>query len=488
MIFSPKLDVAGYTVAAAQFRPECLGTALNCWGVYVNPKDTDATNMYGVNIVPDFASTTRNWYGLYSSKHYGTILGGRNLAGKFLGGIEADEIQATGQLNGTNLLVKENANITNNLAVQNKIYANSDIYANNDIRMLYNKYIYMGAYTQISSSFDMRIGILANTDKITGLDFKNENNAGWVRLITRDNNNNYAFFGTSGTSVTGNFLGVPRSKYSYLAQTGSNKGLAIGTLGNANLVLGTNDKATTYITPAGNFNHTGYMNVVGAVTAIGSTSTPSILAPYVSVYIYNNGGTYVGRLIPYNNPNYLDMAFGAWNGGNPNIMLTKEGKVGIGLGKVNATLQVGGTIIAEGVVPHGNATDTLGNNSHYWESLYVVNAKAVNYLDKTPAYTKGTEAALNEILSIETKDGKINHDTLDFTKTTVTECVEYKTIKVKSSNCEVGESCEYDTEVCVKTEEKEYRDLGKTITLLVEAVKELKKENDRIRENQITTR
>jgi len=87
------------------------------------------------------------------------------------------------------------------------------------------------------------------------------------------------------------------------------------------------------------------LDVIGAVkanqiVATGTGTHPSIANGYVELYMYNNGGNYVGRVFAYTGSTYKDLAIGDWNGGNPNIMLKVGGNVGINYGNPDAKLSV----------------------------------------------------------------------------------------------------------------------------------------------------
>lgn len=221
-------------------------------------------------------------------------------------------------------------------------------YLSGDLNMDYNNDINLGSLSPISASFDPSILVQANTNLIGGLDFKNTNNAGWVRFITRDNNNNYMFMGQAGTSVAGTFLGVNRATNGYLMQTGT-EGLAVGTNGNSNLTLGTNDNARLSIQGNGFANYNGDFKVNGYLIGAGTGGGfPSVSSGYVVLYAYDNAGTPTGRVLPYDGSSYIDLAIGDWNGGNPNIMLKTGGKVGIGVGLPTTQLEVAGVVNATG--------------------------------------------------------------------------------------------------------------------------------------------
>ncbi|MCA9487829.1 MAG: hypothetical protein KC516_02600 [Nanoarchaeota archaeon] len=80
------------------------------------------------------------------------------------------------------------------------------------------------------------------------------------------------------------------------------------------------------------------------VLATGSGAHPSIANGYVELYVYNDGGTYTGRVLPYTGSSYIPLAIGDWNSGNPNIYLDTGGNVGIGKKPGTYKLDVGGNL------------------------------------------------------------------------------------------------------------------------------------------------
>jgi hypothetical protein len=67
-------------------------------------------------------------------------------------------------------------------------------------------------YSQIDTvSFDMAVGIAANSSLISGLDFKNFNNAGQVRLMARNDQNDYLAINSYGSAASGTLFGVNRT-------------------------------------------------------------------------------------------------------------------------------------------------------------------------------------------------------------------------------------------------------------------------------------
>jgi len=118
------------------------------------------------------------------------------------------------------------------------------------------------------------------------------------------------------------------------------------------------------------------------------------------------------------------------------------------------------------------------NQSTSGISLWVsANVSAAGYTDRTPYWSGTAEEALNELILVDGINGEIDHTSLpDFTRTTYlagydTECTEV---------CEFLD--EQEAEVCWDecTDTPVYadgRDIGATVTMLVEAVKALQAEN-----------
>ncbi|MFH1972798.1 MAG: hypothetical protein ABIJ18_04955, partial [archaeon] len=110
-------------------------------------------------------------------------------------------------------------------------------------------------------------------------------------------------------------------------------------------------------------------------------------------------------------------------------------------------------------------------------SLWVsANVSAAGYTDRTPYWTGTSEEALTELTAIQGVNGEIDHSSLpEFTQTTF--------ISSYTETC--NEVCETIEEEYTCWDECEQvpvysggRDIGATTTMLVEAVKALKAEND----------
>jgi len=108
---------------------------------------------------------------------------------------------------------------------------------------------------------------------------------------------------------------------------------------------------------------------------------------------------------------------------------------------------------------------------------------ADSYSDHTKYWSGTSQQALNEILQITAENGKLNHESIpEFTKTYIPQ---YKTITIE--NCHMEEK----KEVCEQVEKRVIdgytigRDIGATVTLLIETVKELNQKIEEL-ETRIT--
>jgi hypothetical protein len=131
-------------------------------------------------------------------------------------------------------------------------------------------------------NFDMALGIAADTSLISGLDFKNFNSTGQVRLMARNNQNDYIAINTYGTTAAGTLFGINRTNIHAIFGQGtfdSTKKLAIGTFNVGDLILGTNNTERMRIFAGGNvaINTTtdaGFrLDVNGTARFIGNTQT-----------------------------------------------------------------------------------------------------------------------------------------------------------------------------------------------------------------------
>jgi hypothetical protein len=152
----------------------------------------------------------------------------------------------------------------------------------------------------------------------------------------------------------------------------------------------------------------GQARTNGAFIANGTTTLPTTIGNYTSMYYYETG--HAGRLLAYDGTNYRDLAIGDWNSGNPNIMLKTGGNVGIATGSPQNKLNVLGDINATTSIFSQGKNLTLGydyalNSSTSGSANW--NANYSTYLTK-PTWTiayNGTLAktdATNTFSSIQT--------------------------------------------------------------------------------------
>jgi hypothetical protein len=93
-------------------------------------------------------------------------------------------------------------------------------------------------------NFETALGISSNSALISGMDFKNFNSVGQVRLMARNDANDYLALNSFGSSAIGTLFGTNRSNANSLFSVGSldqTKKLLIGTFNNGDVILGTNN-------------------------------------------------------------------------------------------------------------------------------------------------------------------------------------------------------------------------------------------------------
>jgi hypothetical protein len=112
------------------------------------------------------------------------------------------------------------------------------------------------AYAQINNTdFDIALGIAANTALIGGMDFKNFNSAGQVRLLARNNSDDYVAINTYGSTATGTLFGINRTNIHAVFGQGAfepSKKLVVGTFNAGDLILGTNNVERMRVFAGGN--------------------------------------------------------------------------------------------------------------------------------------------------------------------------------------------------------------------------------------------
>ena len=132
---------------------------------------------------------------------------------------------------------------------------------------------------------------------------------------------------------------------------------------------------------------------------------------YIELYVYDNEGTKVGRVLPYTGSSYIDLAIGDWNSGNPNIMLKTGGDVGIGVGNPQNKLDVEGglavgatysgtsTAPSNGAIIEGNVgigTTTPSQKLEVSNSTQGITLSPTNGIDNSPLIntTSGTNVTI----------------------------------------------------------------------------------------------
>jgi len=209
------------------------------------------------------------------------------------------------------------------------------------------------------------------------------NSDGSYNVVVGSDNNNIAtgvrsyctYIGTQITSSSGN-------KTNEIV-IGSG---AIGK-GDNTTVIGKSATVYTYLfgnVSIGTSTPSNPLDVTGAIISRykANPSWPVDLNGYVATYVYDNSGTKVGRILPYNGSAYIDLAIGDWNSGNPNIMLKNGGNVGIGIGNPTVKFDVNGTIrsnsqlistVALGTAPLAvtSATKVVNLNSDMLDDYHI---------------------------------------------------------------------------------------------------------------------
>jgi hypothetical protein len=115
--------------------------------------------------------------------------------------------------------------------------------------------ITLGNFSNISGSFDMALGMNVDTSLISGMDFKNSNTSGQVRLLARNDQDDYLVMNTFGSGNTATFFGQQGRYISSIFSQGANdtdKMLAIGTYNAGDFILGTQNTERMRITSGGN--------------------------------------------------------------------------------------------------------------------------------------------------------------------------------------------------------------------------------------------
>jgi hypothetical protein len=201
-------------------------------------------------------------------------------------------------------------------------------------------------------NFDMALGIAADTSLISGLDFKNFNSTGQVRLMARNNQNDYIAINTYGTSAVGTLFGINRTNIHAIFGQGafdSTKKLAIGTFNVGDLILGTNNTERMRIFAGGNvaINTTtdgGYkLDVNGTARFSGIVRYNNTSSNYLNI---DGSATGSNNCVISNRFNQIQIVTNT-GGGTPHIALlpASGGSVGINTSiiDVSAITQINST-------------------------------------------------------------------------------------------------------------------------------------------------
>jgi hypothetical protein len=201
-------------------------------------------------------------------------------------------------------------------------------------------------------NFDMALGIAADTSLISGLDFKNFNSTGQVRLMARNNQNDYIAINTYGTTAAGTLFGINRTNIHAIFGQGtfdSTKKLAIGTFNVGDLILGTNNTERMRIFAGGNvaINTTtdaGYkLDVNGTARFSGIVRYNNTSSNYLNI---DGSATGSNNCVISNRFNQIQIVTNT-GGGTPHIALlpASGGSVGINTSiiDVSAITQINST-------------------------------------------------------------------------------------------------------------------------------------------------
>jgi len=104
----------------------------------------------------------------------------------------------------------------------------------------------------VTSIWDIALGIAANTPLISGMDFKNFSTTGQVRLMARNNQNDYIAMNTFGSAGTTTLFGYSVADVASIflqAGTDTDKKLVIGTLTAGQTVIGSNSLPRIIVEP-----------------------------------------------------------------------------------------------------------------------------------------------------------------------------------------------------------------------------------------------
>jgi hypothetical protein len=234
-------------------------------------------------------------------------------------------------------------------------------------------------------NFDMALGIAADTSLISGLDFKNFNSTGQVRLMARNNQNDYIAINTYGSSAVGTLFGLNRTNIHAIFGQGafdSTKKLAIGTFNVGDLILGTNNTERMRIFAGGNvaINTTtdagykldvnGSARFVSDVTGLSFNSTTfggSYKVSGTNVLDYGNGV----RIGYFNGVQKITLYT---NAGTPQLTVVNSGNV-----LINTTTDAGYKLDVNGTARVNNNL-SVATSSTSFSGLTVGGAASQNYV------------------------------------------------------------------------------------------------------------
>ena len=104
-------------------------------------------------------------------------------------------------------------------------------------------------------SGEFLFGLKADNSGITGMEYKNANAAGDVRIVLVDTDDNYMAFSMPGLTRSATILGVDVTTAAFLFTLGD-RGLALGTYSGYPITLSTSNTARIVISVGGNVTHT----------------------------------------------------------------------------------------------------------------------------------------------------------------------------------------------------------------------------------------
>ena len=142
-------------------------------------------------------------------------------------------------------------------------------------------------YADLAGDWNIGIGVAVDTTSISGMDFKNFNAGGQVRLMARNDQNDYLFLNSYGSTVSGSMDGIAyadSAAIKLVASTDTDKKLIIATSSAGDIVLATSN--TVRMVVSGTTGNVGIgtnapaakLHVVGAI-ASGYTASFTTAGP-----------------------------------------------------------------------------------------------------------------------------------------------------------------------------------------------------------------